>query len=74
VAATNYISTVSSRDKFADLLDKEWAGPMPYTLLVAPGGKIIYRMSNQIEPLEVRRAIVEFLGRTYANRTVQTSK
>lgn len=74
VAATNYISTVSSRDRFADLLDKEWTGPMPYTLLVAPGGKIIYRMSNQIEPLEVRRAIVEFLGRTYANRTVQTSK
>jgi thiol-disulfide isomerase/thioredoxin len=68
VAATNYISSVSNRDKLADLLDKEWDGPMPYTLLVAPGGKIIYRKSNQIEPLEVRRAIVEFLGRTYANR------
>ncbi len=65
VAATNCISTVSSRDKFADLLDKEWDGPMPYTLLIAPGGKIIYRKSNQIDPLEVRREIVEFLGRTY---------
>lgn len=68
VAATNYISTVSNRDKFADLLDEEWAGPMPYTLLIAPGGKIIHRKSNQIDPLEVRRAIVEVLGRTYANR------
>jgi thiol-disulfide isomerase/thioredoxin len=74
VAATNYISTVSNRDKFADLLDKDWAGPMPYTLLVAPGGKIIYRKSNQIEPLEVRREIVEFLGRTYAKRPAQTDK
>ena len=68
VAATNYLSTVSNRDRFADLLDKEWQGPVPYTLLIAPGGKIIYRQANQIEPLEVRRNIVEFLGRTYASR------
>jgi peroxiredoxin len=74
VAATNFISTVATRDKFADLLDKEWDGPMPYTLLVAPGGKIIYRKSNQIEPLEVRREIVEFLGRTYATRPAKTDK
>jgi peroxiredoxin len=74
VAATNYISTVSSRDKFADLLDKEWDGPMPYTLLIAPGGKIIYRKSNQIEPLEVRREVVEFLGRTYASRPAKSDK
>ena len=74
VAATNYISTVSTRDKFADLLDKEWDGPMPYTLLVAPGGKIIYRKSNQIDPLEVRREIVEFLGRTYAQPPAKSGK
>jgi peroxiredoxin len=69
VAATNYLSTVSNRDRFADLLDKEWQGPVPYTLLIAPGGKIIYRHTNEIEPLELRRQIVEFLGRTYASRT-----
>jgi peroxiredoxin len=74
VSATNYISAVSDRDKLADLLDREWDGPMPYTLLVAPGGKIIYRKSNQIEPLEVRRAIVDFLGRTYADRPARTGK
>jgi peroxiredoxin len=65
VAATNYILDMKDRDKFAELLDKDWPGPLPYTLLIAPGGKILYRKSGAIEPLAVRRAIVERLGRTY---------
>jgi peroxiredoxin len=65
VAATNYLSTVKDRDRFADLLDKEWPGPLPYTLLIAPGGKVIYRKTGPIDPLEVRRAVVGRLGRTY---------
>lgn len=68
VAATNYISTVAKQDKFADLLDKEWQGPLPYTLLIAPDGKIIYRKTGAIEPLTVRRQIVDVLGRTYASK------
>jgi peroxiredoxin len=68
VAATNYRATVADRDRFADVLDKEWAGPLPYTLLIAPGGKVIYRCKEPIKPLEVRRAIVDYLGRTYASR------
>lgn len=68
VAATNYISTIASKDKFADLLDKDWPGPVPYTLLIAPGGKVIYRQAGPLEPLTVRRAVVDHLGRTYANR------
>jgi peroxiredoxin len=65
MSAANYISTVKDRDRFGDLLDKEWPGPVPYTLLIAPGGKVIYRKSGAIEPLEVKRAIVGYLGRTY---------
>jgi peroxiredoxin len=68
VAATNYMSTIADRDRFADLLDKEWAGPLPHTLLIAPGGKVLFRQNGSIEPLEVRRAIVDYLGRTYASR------
>jgi thiol-disulfide isomerase/thioredoxin len=69
VSATNYISDVPNKDQLADLLDKEWPGPIPYTILIAPGGKVIYRATNQIDPLEVRRAIADHLGRTYASRT-----
>jgi thiol-disulfide isomerase/thioredoxin len=65
VSATNFILNGDDRDKFAEVLDQEWPGPVPYTLLIAPGGKIIYRKSGAIEPLEVKRAVVGYLGRTY---------
>jgi thiol-disulfide isomerase/thioredoxin len=68
VAATNYISTITNRDKLADLLDPKWEGPVPYTLVIAPGGKVLYRKSGPLEPLAVRSAVVEHLGRTYASR------
>ena len=65
VAALNYLSKLDSQDKLAEALDQAWPGPVPYTLLVAPGGKVIYRKSGAIDPLEVKRAIVDHLGRTY---------
>jgi thiol-disulfide isomerase/thioredoxin len=65
VAAANYLVIVKNRDKFADLLDKSWPGPVPYTLVIAPGGKVLYRKTGAIDPLEVRRAVVGYLGRTY---------
>ena len=64
VAASNVILNVDDRDKFAEALDQEWPGPVPYTLLVAPGGKILYRKTGAIDPLELKRAIVAYLGRT----------
>ena len=68
VAATNYIVGFKDRDKFAELLDKEWPGPLPHTLVIAPGGKVLYRKTGAMDPLEVKRAIVGHLGRTYANK------
>ena len=65
VAGSNTILRVDDRDKFAEALDQEWPGPVPYTILVAPGGKILYRKTGAIDPLEVKRAIVAYLGRTY---------
>jgi peroxiredoxin len=65
VAATNYLLEDQSRDAFADSLDKEWPGPIPYTMLVAPGGKVLYRKTGAFDPLELKRAIVSYLGRTY---------
>jgi len=67
-SCTNYIADVKNIDRLAESLDKEWPGPVPYTLLIAPGGKVIYRKNGPIEPLEVRRKIADTIGRTYANR------
>jgi thiol-disulfide isomerase/thioredoxin len=65
VAATNYLFTGDDKDALAAALDKDWPGPIPYTLVIAPGGKVIYRKLGAFDPLELKRAIVGHLGRTY---------
>jgi peroxiredoxin len=65
VSATNYILNSTDRDKLVEALDREWPGPIPYTLVIAPGGKVLYRKTGQFDPLELKRAIVGYLGRTY---------
>jgi peroxiredoxin len=66
VSATNYLFTGDDKDALVEALDAEWAGPAPYTVLIAPGGKIVYRHQGPIDSLELKRAIVEQVGRTYA--------
>jgi len=68
VSTRNLHYTGNDRDALGSALDKDWPGPVPYTVLIAPGGKILKRWSGTIEPLEVKRAIVDVLGRTYASR------
>ena len=65
VAATNYIYTGPNKDKLMEALDTKWEGPVPHTLLIAPGGKVIYRHTGEIDAMELKKAIVGYLGRTY---------
>ena len=68
VSSKNYIYTGEDKDKLVDALDPQWEGPPPYTMLVAPGGEVIYRKLGSIDPIEVKKKIVEHVGRTYASR------
>lgn len=61
----NYHYAADDIYAFIEAVDKDWPGAIPYTLLVKPGGQIIYRHMGLIDPLEVKRTIVEYLGRTY---------
>ena len=62
---TNYFLTESDLDEFAEALDPAWRGAFPYTIIVKPGGEVVYRHSNAIDPLEVRREIVDQVSRFY---------
>jgi peroxiredoxin len=64
----NFLFAGTDKDQLAEAIDPKWPGPLPYTLLIAPGGEIVYRHDGPIEPLEVKKAIVDYLGRTYAGR------
>ena len=46
-------------------VDKDLLGGVPCTLLIEPGGKVIYRRLGLIEPLELKKTIVEYVGRYY---------
>lgn len=61
----NYLFEGDS-DALAEALDKEWPGPIPHTVLIAPGGKIVWRHNGQIDADELRRQIVAKLGRWYS--------
>jgi peroxiredoxin len=67
-SCTNYLLRSGDKDALADALDKQWPGPIPYTMVIAPGGKVLYRKVNEFDPLELKRAIVSEIGRTYASR------
>lgn len=65
--ASNKNYHFSGTDKYAliEAVDKDWPGALPYTLLVKPGGEIIYTKLGIIDPLEVKKVIVEYVGRVY---------
>ncbi len=59
---SHYIYSGASQDELATKLDNEWPGPVPHTILVAPGGKIVWRHNGVIDPAAARTAIVKELG------------
>lgn len=66
-AFTNFISVEPDREAFIDALYPDWYGNLPLTLLVAPGGEVIYSQDGIIDVLEVKKVIVEKLGRYFAD-------
>jgi thiol-disulfide isomerase/thioredoxin len=61
----NYIFN-GDKYQFIDAIDKDWQGALPYTALIAPGGKVIYSTQGEIDPLEMKKLIVNALGRVFA--------
>jgi peroxiredoxin len=58
----NLLFASAEREKLIDAFDPDWQGPVPYTVLLAPDGKIIYKELGSIDPLAVKRAIVQALN------------
>ena len=62
---TNYIFSGGDKYAFIEAIDKSWDGALPLTLIVAPGGEVVFRKMGAIDPLETKRAVVENIGRVY---------
>lgn len=66
-ANINYLFSVDDKYKLIEAVDPKWNGALPYTVLVEPGGKIVYGKQGIINPMEMKTTIVEnkMIGRFY---------
>ena len=62
-SATNYIFNGTDSYALIEAVDENWQGALPYTMLIGSNGEIIYAQQDAIDPLEMKRKIVDVLGR-----------
>jgi hypothetical protein len=48
----NYIFSETDKYKMIEAIDSSCTGALPYTLLVEPGGKIVYAKQGAVDPLK----------------------
>ena len=58
----------SSTDTYAlqAAFDAKWESALPYTILIAPDGKVLYRREGEVDLLDLRRTILANLPSGYA--------
>jgi thiol-disulfide isomerase/thioredoxin len=59
--SNNYIYSQLAQEPLMQALDPEWPGPIPHTVLVAPGGQIVWRMNGEFNPTVLGKRIEEHL-------------
>ncbi len=63
----NYLMDTNDKYEVIKVVGTDWDGSLPITLLIEPGGKVAYRVPGTIDPLALRKAIVDhpMIGRYY---------
>jgi peroxiredoxin len=57
-ASRNYISSTMDPYELVRAFDPEWKGGVPYSMVIAPGGKVLYSANGTVELLKARRLIL----------------
>ncbi len=63
--SNNYLYSEPSMDSLIKALDPEWEGPQPHTILVAPGGKVVFRHNGEIREEELLDKVLEVMSNAY---------
>lgn len=71
VSSKNVIFGAENQDDLFEGLDSKWEGGLPYTMLIAPGGKVVYRKHGAIDPFELKQIIADRVGRTFESDKVK---
>lgn len=59
----NFHWTGGNPDKLAEAIDPEWTGALPHSVILAPGGEILWRHTGVIDVVELRRQILAAINR-----------
>jgi len=64
-STTNFQMDTDDIYRVIDAVGNGWSGAIPFTLLIEPGGEILYKKMGTIDVLPLKQAIVGYLGRVY---------
>lgn len=66
-SSKNFLFKGKNKYDLIDAIDPNWAGGIPYTILVEPGGKIVYAKQGAIDVLTMKTMIIDhpLMGRYY---------
>lgn len=64
---TNYLFAEPDKYALTEAIGKDWNGALPYTILVEPGGKVVWQHQGEVDFHALKRAIVDhsMMGRVY---------
>jgi peroxiredoxin len=66
--SVNYLYAGASTDALVQALDPAWPGPLPHTVLIAPGGQILWRHNGPLDFAALKDKIYSVLGSYYEQR------
>lgn len=63
----NYIFNKDDVYELIEAVGPDWQGALPFTMLIEPGGNIVYKKQDVIDPLQMKKLIVnnKYIGRYY---------
>src|SRR5579863_2931234 len=66
-SSPNYVFSGDDKYKLIEAIDPKWQGALPYSLLVEPGGKIVYAHQGAIDPSRLKKIIFDdpLMGRIF---------
>jgi peroxiredoxin len=66
-SSSNFLFIGEDKYQFIDAVDPKWQGALPYSILVEPGGKVVYAKQGLIDPEALKKIIFDdpFMGRIY---------
>jgi len=66
-AVTNYLSSNPDKYELIEAVDADWNGALPYTILVEPNGKVVWKHQGEVDFYALKKVIVEheMIGRYF---------